>query len=359
MTQRPFTAADLRGAVDLSALSSARPPAGAPGAASAGTAQGAGSGAGPSATGAAAPASAAGQSSNGVFVQASDATFNALVSATVTVPAVMVLWASQVAESAEYLDELVAEAVAREGRFRVIGVEITQTPGIMQALSPVLAQVFGKVEGLPIVVGILQGQPMPFYVGPVPMDQVSPLLDKFLAEAVTSGVTGRADVSAVVAAAQAGGGTAEGDAGMDGDEVEPPLPPLHEKAFDAIERGDLAGAAEAYREALAEQPTDEDARLGLGQVELMLRTQDLDAAQVRRDAAERPTDVTAQTQAADLDMVGGHVEDALSRLVDAVRATSGDDRDVVRTHLLGLFEVLGASDPRVSTARKALMSALF
>ena len=67
--------------------------------------------------------------------------------------------------------------------------------------------------------------------------------------------------------------------------------------------------------------------------------QGLDPQQVRRDAAEKPGDVAAQIAAADLDLVGGHVEDAFGRLVDTVRRTAGDDRDTVRLRLLELFEV--------------------
>jgi putative thioredoxin len=57
--------------------------------------------------------------------------------------------------------------------------------------------------------------------------------------------------------------------------------------------------------------------------------------------------------------VGGHVEDAFGRLVEAVRVTFGDDRDTVRLRLLELFEVVGAEDPRVAAARRALARALF
>lgn len=41
---------------------------------------------------------------------------------------------------------------------------------------------------------------------------------------------------------------------------------LHGAAFQAIERGDLAGAAAACEQALAENPKDHDAELGLAQV---------------------------------------------------------------------------------------------
>ncbi|MDX6362303.1 MAG: putative thioredoxin, partial [Streptomyces sp.] len=63
--------------------------------------------------------------------------------------------------------------------------------------------------------------------------------------------------------------------------------------------------------------------------------------------------------AADLDLVGGHVEDAFGRLIDAVGRTVGDDRDAARVRLLELFEVVGGDDPRVTAARRALARALF
>ncbi len=87
--------------------------------------------------------------------------------------------------------------------------------------------------------------------------------------------------------------------------------------------------------------------------------QGLDPQQVRKDAAEKPADVQAQIAAADLDLVGGHVEDAFGRLIDAVRRTAGDDRDAARLRLLELFEVVGGDDPRVAAARRALARALF
>jgi putative thioredoxin len=69
--------------------------------------------------------------------------------------------------------------------------------------------------------------------------------------------------------------------------------------------------------------------------------------------------VDAQTLVADLDMYGGHVDDAFTRLVDVVRRTTGDDRDKARQHLLGLFAAVGNEDPRVIRGRQNLASALF
>ena len=93
--------------------------------------------------------------------------------------------------------------------------------------------------------------------------------------------------------------------------------------------------------------------------ELLRRVQGLDAQQVRKDAADKPADVEAQLRAADLDMAGGHVEDAFGRLVETVKRSAGDDRETARVRLLELFEVIGAEDPRVVTARSALARVLF
>ena len=92
---------------------------------------------------------------------------------------------------------------------------------------------------------------------------------------------------------------------------------------------------------------------------VLKRTQGIDLQEARTAAAERPDDVDAQTMVADLDLLGGHVDDAFARLVELVRRTSGDERDAARTHLIDLFGAVGNDDPRVLKARRDLASALF
>ncbi|KIF06475.1 thioredoxin, partial [Streptomyces sp. RSD-27] len=119
------------------------------------------------------------------------------------------------------------------------------------------------------------------------------------------------------------------------------------------------GAVQAYKNVLADDPANTEAKLGLAQAELLSRVQHMNPQTVRTAAAENPRDPAAQMAAADLDLAGGHVADAFSRLVDTVRVTTGDERDSVRVRLLELFEVIGADDPRVSAARTALARVLF
>src|SRR5690606_30069381 len=138
-----------------------------------------------------------------------------------------------------------------------------------------------------------------------------------------------------------------------------PLPPLHQEAYDAIEREDYDAAVAAYDKALKENPKDAEAKAGRAQVRLMARTRGADLNAVRSAAAASADDVDAQLAVADLDVLGGAVEDAFARLLDVVKATSGEERDRVRERLVELFDVVGGEDERVIAARRALAAALY
>ncbi len=302
MTSHPISSAALRGAVDLSTLSQPTP-----------------------ATGAAA--------GNGLVIEGTDGGFQAIVTGTGKVPAVVVLWSARLPASADFVQVVASVAASYEGRFQVVTVDVDANPGLLQAF---------QVQSVPLTLGLVAGQPVPLFVGAQSAEQVRVYVDELLKLAAEHGVTGRVALAAV-----------------DEAEVEPELPPLHQEAFDAIERDDLDAASAAYTKALALNPADGDAAVGLAQVKLMQRTAGVDLAEARVAAADAPTDIAAQMMMADLDVLGGHVEDAFVRLIDTVRATEGDERDAVREHLVELFAVVGAHDERVLKARRALMSALF
>lgn len=242
----------LRGAVDLSGLGGpARPstPAGAP----APTQTGAAGPAAPAAPGApgetpgGAPAPAAGGSLDALLVEATDATFNQVVSRSGVVPSVAVVWSSEHPESQALLRDAFDIATGLEGRLQVVSIDIATNPQIAQAIQP---------PEVPLALGLVGGQPVPLFSGLVDREQFRQVLDQLLQVAVQHGITGR--VSA--------------DQAPEGAEEE--LPPLHQEAYDAIERGDLDAAAAAYDKAIAADPKDTDAQLGLAQVGLMKRTQE-------------------------------------------------------------------------------------
>ncbi len=313
MSNNPMNAAALRGAVDLSALSR------------------------PAASSAPSAGAAVGNAGGGSYVvEVDDHSFNDAAAQSMQVPVLLALWSSSQPDSRPHIDDLAQVVNSYGGRFLLATADITKALQIRQAL---------QVQQIPMVLAIIGGRPMPLYVGDQPMDQVKPVLDQVLEAAAQAGVTGR------VEGAPAGTDEQQAD--------EAPLSPHHEAAFSAIEAGDYDAAIAAYNAALQANPDDEDARLGLGQVTLLKRTDGVDLQTARAEAAANPTDVAKQTMVADLDVLGGHVEDAFVRLIDLVKAPAGDERNAAREHLIGLFDVVGSADPRVKKARTALMSALY
>jgi len=307
-SQQPRPPLDARGAVDLSALARpATPPPGTPGGL---------------------------PSSAGAYVRDVDqSTFADVVQSSTQHPVVVVLWAPWSEVSQQVAGDLAALADEDGGRWLLARIDAEANPQVAAAF---------QAQSVPTVVAVLGGQPVPLFQGAYPRDQVRAVLDQLLAAAEANGITGTVTAGPVAEP-----------------EPEPALPPLHQAAYDAIERDDLPAARAAYEQALRENPRDAMARAGLAQVGLMERTAGADPRAVRAAAAERPDDVDAQLAVADLDVFGGAVEDAFARLVDVVRRTAGDERERVRVRLVDLFEVLGTDDPRVVAARRALTSALY
>ncbi|MFF3588297.1 tetratricopeptide repeat protein [Streptomyces sp. NPDC002387] len=257
------------------------------------------------------------------------------------VPVVIDFWAEWCQPCKQLSPILERLALEYNGRFVLAKIDVDANQMLMQQ--------FG-VQGIPAVFAVVAGQALPLFQGAAPEQQIRDTLDQLVQVAEQRfGLTGLtvdpdAEPGAVPAAAPAPVG---------------PYDATLEAAVQALDAGDLGGAIQAYKNVLAEDPGNTEAKLGLVQAELLQRVQDLDPQKVRAEAADKPADVAAQIAAADLDLVGGHVEDAFGRLVETVRRTAGEDRDAARLRLLELFEVVGAEDPRVTAARRALARALF
>lgn len=328
-SRQPEPQLNFRGAIDLSALkarATATPPAssaGAPGAARAGA---------PAAAAEGGPDTLATGSAGTIDLD--ERSFGEVVQRSATVPVVVLLWASYSPESQRMRNDVAGWVSSYGGRLLYAAADVEAFPQLAQAF---------QAQAVPTAVAILKGQPIPLFQGAASEQQARQLLDELLKVAAANGVNGTVDGAAAPLA-------------------EPELPPLHQEAFDAIDRGDFAAAEAAYRRALAEQPADREAKAGLAQVQLMARVADVDqtaAERTRAAAASAPEDLDAQLAAADLDVAGGHVEDAFSRLVDFIARSTGDEREAARVRLLELFEVIGATDPRVAAARQQLARALF
>lgn len=325
MTQQPFS---RPGAVDLSALK--RPAAPASG------------GAAPARAGGAASAPAGGQAAatGSYSVDLDEQNIQGHLESSMNAPVVMVVYSpSQAPASAQMAADLELLADEFEGRFLLGKVDVDVSPQLAQAL---------QIPSVPLVALVIQGRMMPLLQDAPPLDELRTLLTQVLEQMATQGVTGRHQPLAT------GPAPAE-DAGPEEEYVDPRYAP----AQDALAAGDIDRAVAEYQKLVDANPADAEAAGGLSMAKVLQRTQNVDAVEARAAAAENRDDVDAQTLVADLDMLGGHVDDAFSRLIDLVRRTTGAERDQARQHLLGLFAAVGNEDPRVLKGRQGLASALF
>jgi putative thioredoxin len=315
MTQQPFS---RPGAIDLSGLG--RPPAPQQAAPAAGGRSGAGS-------------------TGGAYsVAITQENFQQVLQESMTAPVVIVFHsAAQAPGSEQYAADVAAEAERLEGRLLAALVDVDAHPEIAQAM---------QIPQVPLTMVVLDGRPVSQPIpGALSPEELSTLFTQLGQQLTAQGITGRHQP-------RSGGAPAtEGE-----EEV---VDPRYAPAEDALAAGDIDAAVAEYQKLLDANPADVEAAGGLAIAKVMQRTQGVDLNAARAAAADSPDDVDAQTLVADLDMLGGHVEDAFTRLVNLVARTSDKDREKARDHLLGLFAAVGNDDPRVLAGRRNLASALF
>jgi putative thioredoxin len=281
---------------------------------------------------AAGPAGAAPAGSH--VIDVTEQTFQAeVLERSLQVPVIVDLWATW-CQPCKQLSP-VLERLAAEGRgtWVLAKIDVDQNPRISQA--------FG-VQSIPTVVAVVGGQPVEAFSGVQPEAQVRSWVQGLITEF-------RDRLPGIKAAEQA--------AGADGPEEEPE-DPRFTAAEEALDRGDYPAAEAAYQAILVAEPANEDAAAALAQVRFLARAESADPSAIARaDAA--PDDLDAQIAAADAELATERAEQAFARLVAAVGRSAGEDRDRVREHLVGLFELFPADDPRVSAARRALARVLF
>jgi len=246
-----------------------------------------------------------------------------LLPLSVTKPVVVLCWSARSAESVDTLRALGNLEVADSGKWLLAHVDVDTQAPVAQAL---------QVRTIPYGVVFINGQVIPFLEQPLNEAQLREVVNKILTVAAEQGI---------------------------GEEPVEAVEPEEEEALAALDQGDYATAEAAYRKLLARKPNDNFAKLGLAQVQLLIRTEGIDGQKIMEDAISNPDDIAIQMSCADIEIMSGYLEPAFERMLRLVVILDGDDQKAVKDRLLELFALVDPADPRVIKARAQLANALF
>ena len=240
-----------------------------------------------------------------------------------TKPVVVLCWSARSLESVATLRALGNLEASDKEKWILARVDVDTQGPVAQAL---------QAQTIPYGVVFIGGQAIPFLEQPLSETQLREVIDKILTLAAQQGI---------------------------GEEPVEATEPEEDEALAALDKGDYVTAEAAYKRLLARKPNDNFAKLGLSQVQLLIRTEGVDGQKVMEDAIRNPDDIKTQLQCADVEVMSGYVEPAFERLLKLVIILDGDEQKLVKDRLLELFGLVDPADPRVIKARSALANALF
>ncbi|KFI69564.1 tetratricopeptide repeat protein [Bifidobacterium magnum] len=287
----------------------------------------------------------------GYVIDATEQMFNSLVQNSATYPILLFMWVPTDNRLFPLATKLGDAVNAMNGQLQMARIDISQAPQIMQAF---------QLQGAPALFALIGGRPMPIIAGMPSEEETQQIIDTVLPQlvqlAAQAGVTGSAPY---MGGAEGANNAGAEDGAEDAEAAEPAIPAAHEEAHRLAMEGDYAGAAAAYEQVLESDPNDTLAARERAKALLLARSANADVREVREAAAANPDDVNAQLAVADIDMIGGQIQDAFDRLLDFVAAGHKSEIEPVRQRLLEYFLIPDATDERLNRARRRLATLMY
>lgn len=279
----------------------------------------------------------------GYVIDVTHSNFQAVAQASATYPIVIFMWVPTDNRLFDMARELGDAVNGMDGKLQLARIDVSREPEIAQA--------FG-VQGAPALFALIGGRPMPILQGMPQGDEMAQITTQVLPQlvqvAAQAGVTGTAPYITPQNA----------DDGGEDTQQEPAMPPEHAEAHRLAQQGDYAGAAAAYEQVLEREPDDELAKRERAKALLLARSANADVRAAREKAAANPNDLDAQLAVADVDMIGGQIQDAFDRLLDYL-AAHPDSVGPIRERMLEYFLIPEAADERLARARRRLATLMY
>jgi putative thioredoxin len=290
-----------------------------------------------------------GKPAGDIIKDGSDAGFMAdVVEASRETPVIVDFWATWCGPCKQLGPALERAVTAAKGAVKLVKIDIDRNPAYAQQL---------RVQSIPAVFAFVDGRPVDGFMGALPDSQVKAFVDRL---------------------AKQGGA----DAGLD---------EVLAMAREALEAGDLGGAAQAYAEVLQQEPQNAKALGGLARVYLLggdserarevldmapedAKDPDLDSVRAALAlAAEAPSDVREfetrlAADAGDHDArfelaraLAGHgrLDEAVDHLLAIIAADREWNEQAARKQLLTIFEAAGPTSELAKQGRRRLSAILF
>ncbi len=274
-----------------------------------------------------------------------------VIEASKTVPVIVDFWAPWCGPCKTLTPALEAAVTAAKGRVKLVKIDVDRAPMLSQQL---------RIQSIPTVYAFFQGQPVDAFQGAIAGSEIKKFIEKLSAMGGEDGGLGEALAAAEEMLAEgAVADAAETFAAILAEE------PENAAAYGGLIRAHLAIDDLDKAEALADAAPAKiagSAEITAARAQIELARQAASAGpedQLRAAVAQDPTDRQARFDLATALHASGKVEEAVNTLLDLFKLDREWNEGAAKAQLFIIFGALKPQDPIVLNGRRRLSSMIF